>query len=114
MSKTSGYEHSDVTGRLLASLAIGVAAFILGTPYVLSALYRDAATVVPTRPPPAQTRAPALQTNAVTDLAKFRSNEAAALASYGWIDREHGIVRVPIARAMELTAQRGLPGWSKP
>ncbi|HUC85551.1 MAG TPA: hypothetical protein VL970_10195 [Candidatus Acidoferrales bacterium] len=33
----------------------------------------------------------------------------AQLNSYGWVDRSNGIVRIPIARAMELLLQRGLP-----
>jgi len=31
------------------------------------------------------------------------------LNSYGWTDRSNGIVRIPIARAMDLILQRGLP-----
>ena len=31
------------------------------------------------------------------------------LNSYGWVDRSNGIVRIPIDRAMDLLAQRGLP-----
>jgi hypothetical protein len=31
------------------------------------------------------------------------------LNSYGWIDRSNGIVQIPIERAMDLLAQRGLP-----
>ena len=29
--------------------------------------------------------------------------------SYGWVDQQAGVVRIPIDRAMELLAQRGLP-----
>ena len=31
--------------------------------------------------------------------------------SYGWVDRDHGVVRIPVARAMERLLQKGLPGW---
>jgi len=31
------------------------------------------------------------------------------LASYDWVDQKQGIVRIPIDKAMELLAQRGLP-----
>jgi hypothetical protein len=31
------------------------------------------------------------------------------LNSYGWVDLSNGIVRIPITRAMDLLAQRGLP-----
>ena len=44
-------------------------------------------------------------------LAQFEKADSAALDRYGWIDRDHGFVQIPIARAMELLARRGLPGW---
>ncbi len=31
------------------------------------------------------------------------------LASYDWVDQKSGVVRIPIDKAMELLAQRGLP-----
>lgn len=42
------------------------------------------------------------------DLATTRQRERARLHGYDWLDRDHGVVRIPIERAMELTAQRGL------
>jgi hypothetical protein len=54
---------------------------------------------------------PRLQTSARADLARFRAHEEQTLNSYGWIDRNKGLVRIPIERAMNLLAQRGLPGW---
>lgn len=36
-------------------------------------------------------------------------NEEQILYSYGWVDQKAGTVRIPIERAMELIAQRGLP-----
>ena len=35
--------------------------------------------------------------------------EEQTLHSYGWVDQQAGVVRIPIDRAMELLAQRGLP-----
>jgi hypothetical protein len=35
--------------------------------------------------------------------------EEKTLHSYGWVDQRAGVVRIPIDRAMELVAQRGLP-----
>jgi hypothetical protein len=39
----------------------------------------------------------------------MQAAEDSLLKSYGWIDRERGIVRIPIDRAIEILAQRGLP-----
>jgi hypothetical protein len=39
----------------------------------------------------------------------FQSTERQTLSEYSWFNREQGVVRIPITRAMELTVQRGLP-----
>jgi hypothetical protein len=52
---------------------------------------------------------PRLQTDPREDLSELRAREDAVLRSYGWVDRNGGVVRIPIDRAMELTLQRGLP-----
>jgi hypothetical protein len=43
------------------------------------------------------------------DLADLHEREDLLLDNYSWIDRSQGKVRIPIERAMELIAQRGLP-----
>jgi len=57
---------------------------------------------------------PRLQVAPETDLAAFRAREDAELEHYGWIDRKAGVVRLPIERAMDLIAQRGLPVEGQP
>ena len=56
---------------------------------------------------------PRLQTNPREDLRELRAAEDAVLNSYGWLDKDNGIVRIPIDRAMESTVQRGLPARGK-
>ena len=53
--------------------------------------------------------APRLQTEPKQDLLDFRAAESATISSYAWVDRNNRIVRIPIADAMKLTLQRGLP-----
>jgi hypothetical protein len=43
------------------------------------------------------------------ELKAMRAEEDAMLKSYDWVDREKGIVRIPIQRAIDILAQRGLP-----
>lgn len=38
-------------------------------------------------------------------LADLRAREHAAATTYGWVNRQAGIVRLPIGRAMELVVQ---------
>jgi hypothetical protein len=43
------------------------------------------------------------------DVANLHEREDLLLDHYSWIDRSQGTIRIPIERAMELIAQRGLP-----
>jgi len=52
---------------------------------------------------------PRLQTNPRADLRELRESEEKRLDSYGWVDRNAGIVHIPIEDAIKLTLQRGLP-----
>ena len=57
---------------------------------------------------------PRLQANAAADLVKIQATEQEKLATYGWVDRNAGVVRMPIDQAMRLVAQRGVPVWPAP
>jgi len=43
------------------------------------------------------------------DVADLHARESLLLDNYSWVDQKSGKVRIPIERAMELIAQRGLP-----
>jgi len=58
------------------------------------------------RTPPA----PRLETDPLSLRTRLRAEEEARLHSYSWADRAGGAVRIPIERAMDLIAQRGVPG----
>jgi hypothetical protein len=42
-------------------------------------------------------------------LADLRTKEAKGVAGYDWVDKEKGIVRLPLDRAIELTVQELQP-----
>jgi hypothetical protein len=52
---------------------------------------------------------PRLQTNPREDLRLLRENEDEVLNSYGWVDKNAGVVRIPIEEAMKIVVQQGLP-----
>jgi hypothetical protein len=52
---------------------------------------------------------PRLQVNPASELREKRLAEEEVLNSYGWVDRRAGTVRIPIERAMDILAERGLP-----
>src|SRR5205807_5951908 len=59
--------------------------------------------------PPRQPPMPRLQPNPVGDLHNLRQQEDQILQGYAWVDEKAGKVRIPIARAMQLLGERGLP-----
>jgi hypothetical protein len=91
-------------------LAIVLAAFLAVTPPILRVAYPSAVRqrVVGALPLPPQ---PRLEVKPRDSLAALHAREDELLRSYGWTNRAHGVVRIPIDRAMALLAQRGLPGW---
>lgn len=115
-SQTRGYEITDVRGRplffsaLLLALAVAlVCAFLIWFMHRLegSAKRHDqqlSPLIGNQSPPP-----PRLQTDPANDLARMRAAEDRALAGYRWIDKERGVVQLPIDRAMDLLVEEGLP-----
>ena len=57
---------------------------------------------------------PQLEISERDQLNKIRKDEDEKLATYEWIDEKAGTVRIPIDRAMDLIAQRGLPVREEP
>jgi hypothetical protein len=53
--------------------------------------------------------APRLQVSPEQDLQAIRQAESEQLNSYGWIDRDAGIVHMPIGVAIERIVAEGLP-----
>jgi hypothetical protein len=57
---------------------------------------------------------PRLQTNPRDDLIDLHAHEEELLTTYGWVDKEKGIVRIPIEEAMRIVVERGLPARKAP
>lgn len=116
------HEVRDVNLRVVVGIVVGVVVMTLvgivlslGV-YELLALRRQA--VEPPPPPLAETLPalpphPRLQVTPATDLQQIRAEEDAILSTYGWIDEQGGIVRIPVDRAMQLLVERGLPTRSQ-
>lgn len=52
---------------------------------------------------------PRLETDEDTEIYGFMLKQEQALSTYGWVDQSAGTLHIPIDRAMDLIAQRGLP-----
>lgn len=57
---------------------------------------------------------PRLQVAPREEAAEFKVQEDAILTGYSWVNRGTGTVRIPIAEAMRMTVQKGLPTRSTP
>lgn len=52
---------------------------------------------------------PVLEHSERVQYNNFAKEQDRVLASYDWVDQKNGVVRIPIDKAMDLLAQRGLP-----
>ncbi len=57
---------------------------------------------------------PRLQEAPFVDVRALRAEEELALSSFGWVDRQAGVVRVPIEVAMRLYVERSAGGSGEP
>jgi len=61
-------------------------------------------------PEPRLQGAPGHQTSALEDLLEMRQREDKTLGSFGWVDQQNGVVRIPIEDAKRLIVKRGTEG----
>ncbi|MGE0682667.1 MAG: hypothetical protein AB7P69_17415 [Candidatus Binatia bacterium] len=59
--------------------------------------------------PQALPPAPRLQVFPNRDLMQTRQTEGTILNAYRWVDKDAGIVGIPVERAIKILAERGLP-----
>ncbi len=102
-------ETQDVTIALALKLAGGAAAMIAACALLIVWLAPD--SLHPRRLALPAVAAPVLQISPRADMARFRAEEQAEMTSYGWVDRERGVVRIPIEQAMSKVVRDGISGW---
>lgn len=119
---TAGHSHekSDAPIRMVLTAAGGlvlggiVVYLVVSTMwhYLTKADAQPSATPYPygvlREPPPS----PRLQVTPYVDWDRYRQDQMQTLGSYGWVDQGAGKVRIPIDRAMDILAQKGLPARS--
>jgi hypothetical protein len=65
------------------------------------------ATGVRAPPEPRLQGAPGSVSSPAEDIRRFREQENQMLKSYGWIDQQRGIIRIPIEQAKKMIEQKG-------
>ena len=110
-----GANPVEDTGRDLDVRAIrtGAIAIAVGILFALLASFflmrtRGPAANTPARPFHAP--APLLQTAPQVERADYFREKARLTGSYGWVDRQAGLARIPVDEAMRLMAARAAQG----
>ena len=106
-----GHETRDVNAWTVAKFGMGLMLLCVLSLAVLVGFFKYFQSVEgpvsnAPRPVPPQ---PRLETAPISDLQAMREAEDKILNSYAWVDQSQGKVRIPIAQAIDLLAQRGLP-----
>jgi len=118
------HERTDVDAWVIGKFAIALALVCVVSMALLLGLFHYFISRDGPPPPKAYSDlahanvklspAPQLEITEPSDLARERAAEDQILNSYGWIDKQHGVVRIPIDRAIDMLAQKGLPSRSAP
>ena len=116
-AREKGYEdyHLNIGPVLIATAAI-VAVAILSFIAMWAMFHglEQASIYLSDDPPPMAAhqephRGPLIQAVPPAELAQVRAETQRTLTEYGWVDRDAGVVYLPIERAIDLTVERGLP-----
>jgi hypothetical protein len=108
----TAFEPSDWHVGTTGLAFLGIFAFLVIAPVAMIGAFPRAVSDVRhglTIEPPQ----PRLQTNPPEDLAQFRTEEDKRLNSYYWIDKQKGIVHIPIEQAMKAVAEKGIDGFPR-
>lgn len=109
------HETRDANPRALAYFAGGLFVVLALILVFTKWLFFDLSARQPLGAPPPFESAralppePRLQVAPAEDLQSYLQAQRETLNGYGWVNKETGVVRIPIDRAMELLLERGLP-----
>jgi hypothetical protein len=110
----AGHEQSEVSVKFivvsLGFLAIAtliICLLVVGIFRYLYSYYGTAEAVRLSQPviPPE----PRIEVAPYEQLQQLRTKEQHVLSTYAWVDKQAGTVRIPIDRAIDLLAAKGLP-----
>ena len=102
-------EARDVGVRFALATAALVVTMLLGAGGMVAWIFPDSLRNPPL-PLPVAAR-PALQTSPPADMARLRADQLAVLNGTGWIDRDRGVIHIPIDLAIRKLVEEGIPDW---
>ena len=100
-------------GLVVLAVVIHYALGLVMQNYARSAA-RTRAAIPPLMATPVEITGPRLQADPAADRLRIQRDQLEQLNGYGWVDRKAGIARIPIDRAMDLLASKGLPEVRQP
>jgi hypothetical protein len=106
----TAYEPSDWRISTTAIVLAMVLALVAIAVFALRIIFQTAALDVD-RSPTVAMPASTLQTDPAQDLVRLRAREDQALNTYYWVDRQNGVVHIPIDQALKQIVARGLDGF---
>ena len=116
MAERRAHQETDVRIRPIAFFGVGLFAFVSVVSFsihrFMAYVGRLPDSTAPLRSPLAGNEIPPeprLQTSPPVDMETLRRQEDAVLQSYGWIDRQNGVARIPVPEAKKLLLEKGLP-----
>lgn len=115
-SREDGYERRDANTRVLFHFGFWLAALLVVVLITMRWTFNYLSAKDPLGPPPTpfeNARAlppqPQLQVQPHQDLKTYCEQEKNDLETYGWVDSQNGVVRIPVDVAMDKVMQQGLP-----
>ena len=105
------YERHDMRFGALLLGGVGTLAALLGMLGLALWIYPDSVPDKQIATPLPRFPSPQLQPNPPYDLADLRARQLGLLQNAYWLDRQRGVVHMPIADAMRDVARRGIPDW---
>jgi hypothetical protein len=117
------FERTDWSLRLSAGIILGTIVsvwIITSLVYLVFLYFAHSRALSSPQPLPIEVHGnpmppePRLQASPREDLKAMRTREDWTLSHYSWIDKKRGIAEIPIDRAIQIVAQRGIPPQKAP
>ncbi|PIK73042.1 hypothetical protein CS379_10605, partial [Methylobacterium frigidaeris] len=103
-------EAPDIRLKPVLLTGLFIVVFVAVTLVALR-VYRDTVITSPNTEPARTFAGPALQRAPQADLVRLLADQRRRLETYAWVDRAHGIARMPVAEAMRRLAERGAEAY---
>lgn len=128
----AAYDRTDLGARGIIWFLVGLAIFLVFVHVIIwgfervyarfepkgmvrtSAIITNEQQTGPKGDPVTRFPQPTLQPDPVADMNKYREAVEQQLNSAGWIDQKAGVAHIPVDKAIDILAQRGLPVRPQP